>query len=145
MCNDVVGYQAQRHLHVFIAVEWSLEVHVFYICSTKFGTWCPDNAIPHDLGRFHVSRARGELIGVIDEVVTNGYLHKVRVVLLWAMIDDKSCVGDDAVFGDALDFVMREKMDSVSTDGNAFFALCQAMEFFRHRKDPKFFQEQIVH
>ncbi len=29
MFNDVVGYQAHRHLHVFISVEWSLEVHVF--------------------------------------------------------------------------------------------------------------------
>jgi hypothetical protein len=116
----------------------------FYICTTKLGAWCADNAIPHDLGRYHVGCACGEFIGVIDEVATNGYSHTVRVVLLWAMIDDYSRVGD-AVFGNALDLVMREKKDSVSTAGNAFFALCQAMELFRHRRDPKFFQEWIVH
>ena len=109
MFNDVVGYQAQRHLHLFILVEWSLEVHVFYICTTKLGAWCADNAIPHDLGRYHVGRACGEFIGVIDEVATNGYSHTVRVVLLRAMFNDYLRVGDDAVFGDALDFVMREK------------------------------------
>jgi hypothetical protein len=115
------------------------------MCTTKFGTWCADNAIPHDLGRYHVGHACGELVGVIDEVATNGYSHTVWVVLLWAMIDDDSCVGDDAVFGDAPDFIMQEKKDSVSTAGNAFFALCQVMDFFRHCRDPKFFQEWIVH
>ncbi len=56
------------------------------------------------------------------------------------MIDDNACVGDDAILRDASDFVVGEKKDSVCTNGNTFFALCQAMEFFGHCRDPKLFQ-----
>ena len=87
----------------------------------------------------HVDGGRAEVAKDVDEVATNCNAHMVRIVFLRAMIDDNVCVGDNAIVRDASDFVVREKKDSVSTNGNAFFALCQAMEFFGHCRDPKLF------
>ncbi len=52
----------------------------FDVGTTKFGTRCADDAIPHYLGRYHVGRTCGELVGVVDEVATNGNAHTVRIV-----------------------------------------------------------------
>ena len=103
------------------------EVHVFDVGTTKFGTWCAHNAVPHDFGRYHVGRAHGELVGVIDDVAANDDSHAVWVVFLWTMVNANMGVGDCAILWDAPDFVVREKKDSVSTNGNALLALHEAM------------------
>ncbi len=95
-----------RHFHVFVSVEGSSKVHVFDVGTTKFGTRCADDTIPHYLGRYHVGCVCGELVGVVDEVATNGNAHTVRIVFLWAMIDDNACVGDKAIRWDVSDFVV---------------------------------------
>jgi hypothetical protein len=56
------------------------------------------------------------------------------------MIDDYSRVGDDTVFGDALDFVMREKKDSVSTAGNAFLPCARQWSSFDNAGTQSFFK-----
>jgi hypothetical protein len=37
------------------------------------------------------------------------------------MVYDNACVGDGVVFGDAPDFVMGEKKDSISANSGIFF------------------------
>jgi hypothetical protein len=48
------------------------------------------------------------------------------------MVYDNAHVGDGAGFGDAPDFIMGEKKDSVSGNSGTFLSLRQPMEFLGH-------------
>jgi hypothetical protein len=61
------------------------------------------------------------------------------------MVYDNARVGDDAVFGDAPDFVMGENKDDVSANSGTFFSLRQPMEFLGHCRYPKWTEDWIVH
>ncbi len=57
-----------------------------------------------------------ELVWVINQISANGGAHAVGIILLGPMVYDYACIGDGAVFGDAPDFFMGEKKDSVSAN-----------------------------
>jgi hypothetical protein len=61
------------------------------------------------------------------------------------MVYDNVHVGDGAVFGDAPDFAMGEKKDSVSANSGTYFALHQPMEFLGHCRYPTWAEDWIVH
>jgi hypothetical protein len=61
------------------------------------------------------------------------------------MVDYNAGAGDNMVLGDTPDFVMGEKKDSVSGNGDTFFSLCQPMKFLGHCRYPTFFEIWIVH
>ncbi len=69
----------------------------------------------------------------------------VEIIFLGPMVYDNACIGDGAVFGDAPDFVMGEKKDSVSANSGTFFSLCQPMEFLGHCRYPKWTEDWILH
>ena len=48
MVNDVWWEQGDRHVHVFVAVEWSLQKHVLYVGASKACTRCADGAVPEE-------------------------------------------------------------------------------------------------
>ncbi len=56
------------------------------------------------------------------------------------MVNDNVHGGDCAILGNAPDFVMGEKKDSVSGNSGTFFSLCQPMMWY-----PKWTEDQIVH
>jgi hypothetical protein len=61
------------------------------------------------------------------------------------MVNENACVGDGAVFGDAPDFVMGEKKDSVSANSGTYFFLRQPMKFLGHCRYPKWTEDWIMH
>jgi hypothetical protein len=61
------------------------------------------------------------------------------------MVYDNAGIGDIAVFGDAPDFVMGEKKDSVSANSGTFFSLHQPMEFLGYCRYPKWTKDWMVH
>ncbi len=73
-----------------------------------------------------------ELVWIINQISTDSDAHAVGIILLGPMVYDNARVGDGAVFGDAPDFVMGEKKDSVSANTGTFFSLRQPMEFLGH-------------
>jgi hypothetical protein len=85
------------------------------------------------------------LVWVIDQINTNSDVHTVGIILLWPMVYDSARVGDCAVFGDAPDFVRREKKDSVSSNSGTYLSLHQLMEFLGHRRFLKQTEDWIVH
>ncbi len=54
-------------------------------------------------------------------------------------------VGDGAVLGDMPDFVMGEKKDSVSGNGDILFSLRKSMKLLGHCRYPKFVEIWIIH
>ncbi len=69
----------------------------------------------------------------------------VGIILLRPMVYYHARVDNGAVFGDAPDFVMGEKKDSVSGNSGTFLSLCQPMEFLGHCRYPKWTKDWIVH
>jgi hypothetical protein len=59
-------------------------------------------------------------------------VHAVGIILLGPMVYENARVGDGVVFGDAPDFIMGEKKDSVIANCGTFFSLHQPMEFLGH-------------
>jgi hypothetical protein len=86
-----------------------------------------------------------ELIWVIDQISANGDMQVVGIILLGPTVYDNAHIGDGAVFGDAPDFMMGENKDSVSANSGTLFSLHQPMEFFGHRRYPKWTEDWIVH
>ncbi len=72
-------------------------------------------------------------------------MHVVGIILLGLMVYDNARIGDSAVFGDAPDFVMGEKKDSVSANSGTFFSLRQPMEFLGYCRYPKLTADWIMH
>ncbi len=72
-------------------------------------------------------------------------MNVVGIILLGMMANYNARVGDGAVLGDAPDFVMKEKKDSVSGNSDTFFFLCQPVKFLGHCRYPKCFEDQIFH
>jgi hypothetical protein len=58
------------------------------------------------------------------------------------MVYDNVCISDCAVFGDAPEFVMEEKKDSVSSNSGTYFSLHQ---FLGHCRYPKWTEDWIVY
>ncbi len=69
----------------------------------------------------------------------------VGIILPGPMVYDNVHVGDGAVFGDAPDFVMGKKKDSVSANCGTFVSLRQPMEFLGYCRYPKWTEDWIVH
>jgi hypothetical protein len=86
-----------------------------------------------------------ELVWVTNQISADGDMHAVGINLLGPMVYDNACVGDGAVFGDAPDFVMGEKKDSVCANSGTYFSLHQVMEFLGHRRYLKWTEDWIVH
>jgi hypothetical protein len=55
----------------------------------------------------------GELIWIIDKVVTDQYRNSIWVIFLGAVVDDSSCVCDNSIFWDASDFIWGEVKNHV--------------------------------
>ncbi len=69
----------------------------------------------------------------------------VGIILLGPMAYDNARIGDGAVFGDAPDFFMGEKKDSVSGNSGTFLSLRQPMEFLGRCRYPKWIEDWIFH
>ncbi len=61
------------------------------------------------------------------------------------MVGYNARVGNSTVLGDMPDFIIGEKKDSVSGNGDNFFSLCQPMKLLGHCRYPKYFEIWIVH
>jgi hypothetical protein len=93
-----------------------LEKHILDVRAAEFGVGRTDNTVPHDFGWNHIGCSCSELVWVIDQISANGDAHAVGIILLGPMDYDNVHLGDGAVFGDAPDFIMGEKKDSVSAN-----------------------------
>ncbi len=72
-------------------------------------------------------------------------MNAVWIILLGPKVTYNLRVGDGAVLGDAPDFVMGEKKDSVNGNSDTFLSLRQPMKLLGHCRYPKFVEDQIVH
>ena len=57
----------------------------------------------------------GELAGIFDEISPDGDADAIRIVLLRAVVDNDSRVGDFSVFRDGSNFSVSKKTNSVCT------------------------------
>ncbi len=81
---------------------------------------------------------------MIDQVTTNSDTNTVRVLFLWTMIDDNPSISDCPVGRDVINFFGGKEEDCVGPPGDAWFALCQPMDFFAHCWYPEMFEVRIM-
>ncbi len=82
---------------------------------------------------------------IIDQVTTNSDTNMVRVLFLWTMIDDNPIIKSDfPVSRDVTNFFGGKEEDCVSPIGDAWFALCQPMDFFAHYWYPGMIEVRIM-
>ncbi len=80
MVNYVIQNDHEGHLQLLILIEWSFEILVFDVCTTKFGSWGTDDC------RDHVGCKCGEFVWIINEVATNSDSNSIWVVF-WGAVE----------------------------------------------------------
>ena len=56
LVSEFLGEQIKVHLHVFKAIEGSLQIETFDVSSHVFSTFSADDAVPHQFGCCQVGR-----------------------------------------------------------------------------------------
>ncbi len=121
MVHNIIWKKVKGHSHVLIPIEWGFEVHVLNVGSCESGT---DDTVPHDLRRYHVGGACGKFERVLDKVPTNCDADRIRVFLLWTMVNDNASISYCPIFGNAENFCVVKIENCVSTFGDARTSLC---------------------
>jgi hypothetical protein len=144
MLDDVLWEKGERHLHVFIPIEWHVRVCVLDVSAGKTCPLCADCAVPKKFRGNHVSGARGEFKRIIDQVTANSDANVVRVFFLWTTINGNSTVRDCPVNRDVPNLFGGQEEGCVGPIGDNWFALCQSMYLFAHSRYPKMLEVRIV-
>ncbi len=140
MLDDVLWEKGERHLLIFIPIEWHVKVHVLDVSTGKKCPLHADCAVPKKFRGNHVSGACGEFKRIIDQVTTNSDANAVRVFFLWTMIDDNLTIRDCPVGRDVANFFGGKEEDCVGPISDAWFAPCQSMYLFAHCRYPEMFE-----
>jgi hypothetical protein len=144
MLDDVLWEKRERHLHIFIPIEWHVKVYVLDVGSSIACPLCADLAVPKKFRGNHVSGAHGDFKRIIDEVTANSDANAVRVFFLWTMIDDNSTICDCPVGRDVPNLFGGKEEDCVGPIDDAWFALCQLMYLFAHCRYPEMLEVRIM-
>ncbi len=136
--------KGERHLLVFILIEWRVNVHVLDVGAGKTCPLCADCSDTKKFRGNRVSGACGEFKRIIDQVITNSDANAVRVFFLWTMINDNSTICDCPVGRDVPNLFGGKEEDCVGPIGDTWFALCQLMYLFAHCRYPEMFEAGIM-
>ncbi len=136
--------KAERHLHIFIPIEWRIKVHVLDVGTGKRYPLCADCAVPKKFRGNHVSGVCDEFKRIIDQVTANSDANVVRVFFLWMMIDDNLTICDGPVGRGVPNLFGGKEEDCVGPIGGAWFALCQLMHLFAHCQYPEILEVGIM-
>jgi hypothetical protein len=144
MLDDVLWEKGERHLHIFIPIEWCANVHVLDVGAGKMCPLCADCAVPKMFRGNHVSGVHGESKRIIDQVTTNSDVNMVRVFFLWTMINYNSTIRDCPVGRDVSNLFGGREEDCVGPIGGAWFALCQSIYLFAYCWYPEMLEVGIM-
>ncbi len=138
--------KGERHLHIFLPINWCVKVHVLDVGIRKTCPLCADPAVPKQFGGNHTSGARGEFKRIIGQVTANSDANAGRVffLFLWTMINDNLTIRDCPVGRDVPNLFGRKEEDCVVPIGDAWFAVCQLMYLFAHCWDPEMLEVGIM-
>lgn len=138
------GEDGKWHFHVFVAFERSTEVKVLDIDAHEFCFGGAEYTIPNDFTCGQVGRSCSEFTWVVYEVSAGGDSYAIRVLFLWAIVDNNSsvCYGTIARnFGHVLWFHNDERIGSRCV--SFVISLCEATKFFSECRFPSFFQQGV--
>jgi hypothetical protein len=101
---EFLGEEVEVHFHVLKSIEGGFQIETLDVGAHVLGVWRADDAVPKELGGRKVGRTGGQFARVVDEVAADCDADAVWVVLLRAVIDNDSGVGNRAVGWDLQDF-----------------------------------------
>ena len=97
LVNDLLGDVGEFHSHVFVSIEWGIEIHVTDVHCHVLGTWSGNDTVDVNFECFKARGFSADISGVVqNEVAAASDAGPVGLFFLGADGTDNSGVGDCA-------------------------------------------------